>query len=193
MINQENKSLFSDSEMKKVPFSQIVDKYSTYFFDCDGVIWKGLNYLPAAFKALNKLKELNKNVFFITNFSAAKRVEIQQKIKAGGFDADISQIYTSSILTAKIIKTYHPDVKTVYLIGSAGLKYELEQVGLKVVGGDEDNNKTISKETFDDMIPDPQVDAVVVGIDCNYNYYKLCYASVLTLWVHPSIFIKYKN
>jgi len=48
--------------------------------------------MAPAFEALNKLKELGKNVFFVTNMSKASRVDAHAKISGGGFVPDLDKV-----------------------------------------------------------------------------------------------------
>jgi len=48
--------------------------------------------LKEAFKALNKLKEMGKNVFFVTNTSKNSRKTTEKNLKKGGFEADVDKV-----------------------------------------------------------------------------------------------------
>ena len=65
-----------------------------------------------------------------------------------------------------------------YLIGTDSFKSELESVGINVYGGEEENNKLMDTEIFRNMNVDPDVEAVVIGEDERFNYYKLNMASI---------------
>jgi len=165
--------------LTKTPFKDILDKYDSFFFDCDGVLFNGINYMAPAFEALNKLKELGKNVFFVTNMSKASRVDAHAKISGGGFVPDLDKVFTSSYLAARYLAINHPQVKKAYLIGLNGLKEELELQGISVVGGEEDNGKRMDHILFDEIEPEEDIEAVVAALDYDLNYYKIAYASVL--------------
>lgn len=64
------------------------------------------------------------------------------------------------------------------MIGTDSFKSELESVGLHVYGGEEENHKFMDTEIFRNMNVDPDVEAVVIGEDERFNYYKLNMASI---------------
>jgi HAD superfamily hydrolase (TIGR01450 family) len=57
----------------------------------------------------------------------------------------------------------------------SGLVEELEKIGLEVLGP-ECNNQNLEKEDISNWAPDPEVGAVVVGYDMNFNFKKLSFA-----------------
>jgi len=104
----------TNTSSEKTPFSSIIDKYDNFFFDCDGVLFHGRKPLKASFAVLNKLKELGKNLFFVTNSSRNTRASMEKNLVHGGFQPDKDKIFTSSYLSARYLKLKHPDVKKVY-------------------------------------------------------------------------------
>jgi len=164
---------------KKIPFAEIIPKYKNFFFDCGGVFYNGPNDLPEAYKALIKLKEQNKNVFIITNASRVTRQDMYDKMSKNGFEPDMDKIYTSSYLTAQYLKLNYPDVKKVYVVGTKALVTELELAGIQTLGSHDDSNKPMNMNLFDDLKVDEDIKGVVAGIDFEFNYYKICYASIL--------------
>jgi len=170
-MNQQPKEIAS--------FSEILDKYDNFIFDCDGVVWKGHTHIESGFFALNKLKSLNKNVFFITNNSAKSRKEYHEKFLGFGYDGDIENIYPMSSVGPQYIKAAHPHVKKIYGVGMDGLFEEIKNAGFEAVGGNHESTKTLStEEDFRLMKVDQGIDAVLLGFDMGFNYYKMAYASL---------------
>lgn len=169
-----------DSQTKYLPsFAELIERYDNFVFDCDGVIWKGDVCLEVSFSTLNKLKELNKNIFFITNNSAKSRKEYHQKFIDFGFDGPIDNIYPLSYVGPDYIKNMYPNVKKLYALGMKGLMDEIKEAGFELVGGSEDNTKVIAnEEEFMHMKVEEGVDAVILGFDMGFNYYKMTYASL---------------
>ena len=63
-------------ETKKIEtIKQVEDKYDTFLFDCDGVLWRAGNPIPGTFELLQYLHSKGKNIFFISNSSAKCRDE----------------------------------------------------------------------------------------------------------------------
>jgi len=91
-----------------------------------------------------------------------------------------SQIFTSGYLASRYISGLS-GIKKVYAIGMQGLYDELEGVGLSVIKSTQHNELAslpMNQKTFQDLPFDTEVNCVCVGIDLNFNYYKLCYASL---------------
>ena len=117
-------------------------KYANFIFDCDGVLWNASSAIPKAPEFLKFLKENEKRVYFVTNNGMSTRAEYKAKIKKLlDFDTEEDRIYTSSYLAAQYIKLKHPEFKSAFVLGMDALCYELEQIGLKVTGGHEHDNK----------------------------------------------------
>lgn len=68
---------------KEFSFKLIRD-VDNFLFDCDGVIWNYGKSIPGAIELINKLKEIGKKCFFVTNNSTKTRanvIEQLQKVK----------------------------------------------------------------------------------------------------------------
>lgn len=159
-------------------FTQLLDKYDAFIFDCDGVLWNGEQRLDRAFTTLDKLKESNKSVFFITNNSTKSRKKYVHKFEEFGFKATTDNIYSSSFVAPAFIKLHYPHVKKIYVVGMDGLVDETKEAGFEVIGGPEDNGKQMTEKDFLALQTTEQgVDAVLAGLDMNFNYHKLAFAS----------------
>jgi phosphoglycolate phosphatase len=159
-------------------FLELVDLYETFIFDCDGVIWEAGTKLDQAFETLNFLREKGKNIFFVTNNSTKSRKKYSQRISSLGFETPKETIYPSSFVAPAYLRIQYPELKNIYMIGMEGLQEECREAGLNVAGGPEDNAKRVmSEQEFTQMGKEESVDAVLVGYDMDFNYYKLCYAS----------------
>ena len=159
---------------------ELAKKYSNFIFDCDGVLWNASSAIPNASKFLKLLKENDKKVYFVTNNGMSTRAEYKEKIKKLlDFDTEEDKIYTSSYLAAQYIKLKHPEFKSAFVLGMDALCYELEQIGLKVTGGHEHDDKYgISYEEIRKIHFENKVDAVVCSYDEKFNLYKLLMASI---------------
>jgi phosphoglycolate/pyridoxal phosphate phosphatase family enzyme len=157
-------------------FTTIVDKYETYIFDCDGVLWSGKTKFEEAFKTLDYLKSKRKNIFFITNGSAKSREALYKKIKGLSFDCRLEHAYPTSYLASAYLKLHDPNIKSIYVVGRDGIVDEARKVGLEVYGGPDDDDKILNSEEDFLKMPILNVDAVVVGLDMHFNFYKLSHA-----------------
>jgi 4-nitrophenyl phosphatase len=65
----------------KEEYSDLISKYETFLFDCDGVLWSGDDLIPGATDVLEKLRSQKKRVIFVTNNATKSR-----KAYKGKFD-----------------------------------------------------------------------------------------------------------
>jgi len=145
----------------------MLDDFSTFLFDGDGVLYKESEPLDGAIAFLKLLSEKQKQVFILTNNSTKTREDFQLKLKNMGIVISTENILTSSYLTARYMANNIPNAN-IYVIGEEGLKSELRAVGLNVL-----NNW---KESLDEDIFDfdfAKVDCLVIGMDRTLNYTKI--------------------
>jgi 4-nitrophenyl phosphatase len=160
-------------------FDVIQDKYNYIIFDCDGVIWRGSEFIESTVITINKLLSLGKKLFFLSNTNTQSRQDLYEKLLKAGIHDKISpkNVYTSSYLISKHIKLTYPDLQKVYLIGMNGLQVELEKIGLSVKSSQDDNGKVFDSDEADKYPIDESLEAVVCGYDIHFNFYKMFYAS----------------
>ena len=121
-----------------------------------------------------------KQIYLITNNSSRTRETIAvEKLEKFNFSGKIplENIYTSSYVAAQylieegIIKDKDKD--KVYTIGEQGMRDEMKRRGITVVNENDPEEKTgMAYDEFADIEVDPDVRAVIVGINFNYNYRK---------------------
>ena len=66
-----------------------------------------------------------------------------------------------------------PKSQKVYVVGAHGLEEELAEEGIGFIGGTDPKDNTLASFSLADFVPDPDVGAVVCGLDKNVNYTKL--------------------
>lgn len=138
----------------------LANRFETFVFDLDGVVYRGKRALPHALEVLNLLQDSGRQVFFLTNNSGATRLQYAEKLGAMGVDARPEQFITSAWATALFLqRALNPDAK-LFVVGEPGLKQELCSAGFEVV------------ESVEPDIPA----AVVVGIDRAFTYERLAQA-----------------
>jgi len=125
-------------------------------FDLDGTIYIGDQLVDGVLETLNYLKEKKVQVFYFTNNSAKTRKDTHQKLRKLGLQPAIEAVYTSAYATGIYLKQNH--FKKVYCCGTSGLKEEIALSGIKHVN--------------DHEFPE----AVVVGLDHEFNYEKMAIA-----------------
>lgn len=138
----------------------LANRFETFVFDLDGVVYRGKRALPHAVEVLNLLQASGRQVFFLTNNSGATRQQYAEKLQAMGISAQPEQFITSAWATALYLQRALNPGSKLFVVGEPGLKQELCSAGFEVV------------DTVEPEIPA----AVVVGIDRAFTYERLAQA-----------------
>lgn len=130
--------------------------YRGYLIDLDGTVFKGNDVIPEAKIFIKELIKRDLPYVFITNNSSYTAEALIIKLKKMGIKATNENILTSSIATAKYIKSNYANANC-FVIGEEGLRQALA-----------DQNIKMTKHN---------VTHVVMGIDREINYEKLATAT----------------
>ena len=122
----------------------------TFIIDLDGTLWNWYELLPQAKYVVEKLRERNKEVYFITNNPVLSREGLAKKLTSMGIRASSERIITSTLSAALYFKKHN--IKNVYVIGEEGVIEELGNEGIRV---SEDAKH------------------VLLSVDRNFNIWKL--------------------
>lgn len=128
--------------------------------DMDGVLWRGDDKLPGMVEFFTFLRE-NKIPFVLaTNNSGRHTANYIQKLsKMGVHNIKAQELVTSATATVDYLKNRYPEGARLFVIGNPGLFQTLEE--------------------SDFTITDTDVDAVVAGLDFDFNYNKARKATLL--------------
>ncbi|MFN4033368.1 MAG: HAD-IIA family hydrolase [Fimbriimonadales bacterium] len=138
----------------------LANRFDTFVFDMDGVIYRGSRALPHATEVLNLLQDSGRQVLFLTNNSGATREQYAARLQSMGVNAHPKQFITSAWATALYLQhALNPNAR-LFVVGERGLCEELHHAGFEIV-------EQVEPET---------PDAVVVGIDRAFNYERLAHA-----------------
>merc|ERR1719509_736890 len=141
-----------------------VSSFDTVLTDCDGVLWVGADPVPGSPELVQRMRQLGKRVFYVTNNSTKHRREYKTKVDKLGFGGNLDDIIGTAYLAAA------------YVVGSSGITQELDDVGIKYLPiGPEPVSDTLTLETIK-LAPvpiDPRVGAVVVGFDIHISFAKI--------------------
>ncbi len=138
----------------------LANRFDTFVFDMDGVVYRGSRALPHAVEVLNLLQESGRQVLFLTNNSGATREQYAERLRAMGVESHPKQFITSAWATALYLqRALNPDAK-LFVVGESGLRDELLHAGFEIVEQVEPETPT----------------AVVVGIDRTFTYERLAQA-----------------
>ncbi|MEO0138553.1 MAG: HAD-IIA family hydrolase [candidate division WOR-3 bacterium] len=124
-------------------------KFETVLCDLDGVVWMEEEVIWENVEGLKRLKEMGKKLVFLTNNSTRTPEYYAERLRALGLYPD--KVITPSVVAAEYL--FKRGIKRVFAIGEDGLIDPLKSKGI----------------TTDDVNPE----AVVVGLDRNFNYEKL--------------------
>lgn len=135
----------------------LADEYEAFLFDLDGVVFVDDEPVTGAVKTLQRLRQLGKEIQFVTNNSQHTRQEFAEKLTEMGIDTQADDVTSAAWVTARHLR--NRDVDSVYLIGMDGFRTELDRQGID--------------------ISDHDADAVVVGFDPTVTYDDLKTATQL--------------
>lgn len=127
-------------------------------FDLDGTVYLGDKLIDGAAELISYLKNKSIKIFYFTNNSTKTRQEIYRKLCRLGLSLKIEEVYSSSHATARYLKG--KGISKVFCIGSTGLLREIKSQGIDIAGEEE------------------KAEALVVGLDRDFNYLKLSKALV---------------
>ncbi|XP_065333341.1 glycerol-3-phosphate phosphatase [Cloeon dipterum] len=167
------------STLAKEEFGKFFESFDTVLTDCDGVLWMGDNeVIDSANITLNKLQELGKKVFYVTNNSTKSRDDYVKKCARLGFKADKESIIGTSYIAASYLKNIGFN-KKVYVIGTEGITKELDAVGISHIGIGRDvmSDTVVDHLKSGNFTLDPDVGAVIVGFDQHFSYPKMMKAA----------------
>ncbi|KJA21316.1 hypothetical protein HYPSUDRAFT_42171 [Hypholoma sublateritium FD-334 SS-4] len=156
-------------------YEKLINDYDTWLFDCDGVLWRGDHLIDGVIEVLDILRRRNKKVVFVTNNATKSRKSYKTKFDQLGIEAHVDEIYGSAYAAAVYISSVLqiPKTKKVYVVGQGGLEEELRDEGIQFIGGTDPADNTIAPFDLSQFTPDPDVAAVVCGLDTQINYTKL--------------------
>jgi len=156
-------------------YKGLLQKYDTWMFDCDGVIWSGDHTIEGAIQVLHTLRSQNKKVIFVTNNAAKSRKKYKSKFDELGIEVHVDEIYPSAYASAVYISSVMklPKDQKVYVIGMSGIEEELREEGISFIGGTDPADCTLKPFSLADFTLDTKVGAVLCGLDVNINYTKI--------------------
>ncbi len=123
-------------------------------FDLDGVIYLGETPIPGAIEGLKELEADGHDLAYLTNNSTRSRSDYAARLTRMGKPTRAAEVMTSAYASALYLRDTGAVGQRVFVIGESGLREELREAGLIVIGEDD---------------PAP-VSFVVVGLDRELTY-----------------------
>lgn len=170
-------SQISHKVSTKEDVEKIMEDYDTFLFDCDGVLWLGNHLLPKIAETLDLLQKKGKKLIFVTNNSVKSRAEYLKKFSNFGIkNIEKEEIFGSAYATAlyldKVLK-FDKKNKKVWVMGGQGIHEELNELGIESIGGTDPGLNVPYSDDSPYLNLDPNVGAVITGLDLNVNYHRL--------------------
>jgi 4-nitrophenyl phosphatase len=128
-----------------------------FLVDLDGVVYTGTEVVPGAPKFFELLRQRDIPFLLITNNSSRRADQFAAKLATMGIAVRPAEVLTSAQATAELLAASASPGSRAFVIGEDGLRSCLESVGFE-------------------LVDDPKVDYVVVGLDRGFNYEKLTIA-----------------
>lgn len=141
-------------------------------FDLDGVIYRGTEPMAGARELVAALHVAGTLVRFATNNSMATRDAYVARLVGMGIAASRDEIVTSSSAAIDHLRQHSPEVRSLLAVGAAGMVQELEEAGFTVTPA-----AAASTGRYDGAPLAADYDAVVAGLDPEFNYGRLAVAS----------------
>ncbi|SHE64648.1 NagD protein [Mariniphaga anaerophila] len=129
--------------------------------DMDGTIYKGNTLFPYTKQFLADLTTMGIGYSFLTNNPSKSTAGYLEHLGSMGVVATKKEIYTTAQATIAYLKTHHPEVKRLFILGTPSMIEEFELAGFVSVPND----------------PKEEPDAVVVGFDLTLAYDRLSRAA----------------
>ena len=108
-----------------------------WLIDMDGVLIRDEAALPGAEAFIDRIKERERQFLVVTNNSIYTRRDLAARLSNAGISVPESRIWTSAVATARFLSNQMPEASA-YVIGEAGLKTALHDVGYTLTDTDPD-------------------------------------------------------
>ncbi|XP_077195676.1 chronophin [Paroedura picta] len=154
---------------------EVLGEAQGVLFDCDGVLWTGERAVPGAAELLERLSRSGKATLFVSNNSRRSVAELERRFSRLGFrGVRGEQVFSSALCSALFLRqrllfeagpagdsSAAPPPGPVFVLGGEGLRGELRDAGLRLVGEEDDDEERAP------------VRAVLVGYDDQFTFAKL--------------------
>jgi len=116
-----------------------------YLLDMDGVLIRGKIPVPGADQFIQELNEHQFEYLVFTNNPLYTTRDLAHRLQSMGLNVPANRIFTSSLATARFLKSQHPDGKA-FVIGESGLTQALYEVNYVIT--DINPDYVVLGETF---------------------------------------------
>ena len=114
--------------------NRLLDRFDHFLIDLDGVVYVGEEPTPRAAELLRLLRQEGKSRLFITNDPRHTSREYAEKLNRLGIPAAADEFLTAGRAAALYLQQ-EGSRESVYVVGSEGLRREIEAVGGAILRG----------------------------------------------------------
>lgn len=129
--------------------------------DMDGTIYQGGTLFACTRPFLARMRQLGIGCTFLTNNPSKSSRDYLAHLKQLGLEAGPEQLYTSAQATIDWLRAHRPEVRKLFVLGTASMCRQFEEAGFALAADR----------------PDDVPDAVVVGFDLTLTYPRICRAA----------------
>ena len=158
----------------------LLQRFDSFVFDCDGVLWCGPQLLDGADAFVRALQEADKACIFVTNNSTKTTAQFQAKFRGFGMEVPARSCVSSAEATCRWLRRegIAPGGRC-YVLGEPGLHAMLREAGVETLGEEDVDKRFEDCAGLTEATLERNIDAVVCALDSTLNYYKLAKASAL--------------
>lgn len=117
--------------------NRLLDRFDHFLIDLDGVVYLGDQPTPCAAETFTALNDAGKRRLFITNDPRRTADGYAAKLARLGIPADPAEFLTSGRAAALYVQREGKTGRPIFVVGSDGLRSEIEAVGGSVLRGSE--------------------------------------------------------
>lgn len=165
------------TQLTSAQFREFIDSFDTVITDCDGVLYHIYKPLPGVPETVNKLRDLNKEIRFLSNNTSLSVNLLEKILNKIGIKAQTQDIISPTIAIIDYLKSRNFQ-KKVYLISFQNIKDEFEKAGIDLADSMPTEVDEKIEKLSELLTDDEDVGAVVLEADININYLKLIKASI---------------
>ena len=121
-----------------------MNRPKNYLIDMDGVLLRGRTIIPEADAFIQRLRDREAKFLVLTNNPIFTPRDLSHRLRVAGLDIPAANIFTSSMATARFIKSQR-EKGTAFVIGESGLTTPIHEAGYVIT--DEDPDYVVLGET----------------------------------------------
>jgi HAD superfamily hydrolase (TIGR01450 family) len=115
------------------------EHFDVALIDLDGVAYRGPAAIPTAPPALAAAREAGMRLMYVTNNASREAITVAEHLTELGMPTSATEVLTAAQAVGVLMKQALPTGATVYVVGGAGLRVEMESAGFVLVGSAADN------------------------------------------------------